>query len=111
MTLKAKTPKEVLEGIRERLTPERLTNVNAIFALELPSGHWTLDARPNGLGITEGKAEALGLKPDLHLSMGEETLLKLARRELRPELALMTGKMKLHGNMLYATKLRELLSD
>jgi putative sterol carrier protein len=109
--LNAKTPQDILESIRTRLTSERLISVNAVFALELPSGHWTLDARPNGLGISEGQAEGLGLKPDLHLVMGEETLLKLARRELRPELALMTGKMKLRGNMLYATKLRELLSD
>lgn len=103
----------MLGSLGRRLTPERARLVDAVLGLELrgpEGGVWTVDARAaGGSGVLEGAPEAHGLSPRLSASLTPEDFLRLARGELNPAFAAMTGRLRLRGDLSFATRLARLL--
>ena len=68
-------------------------------------GAWTLDIRNQQLSI---KAEAVPT-PDISITMKEGDFVNFINKKLSGQMAFMTGKLKVKGNMQLAMKLNGLL--
>jgi putative sterol carrier protein len=77
-------------------------NNSYVFDVE-GAGTWKVDVRNGDVSVTEGSGDA-----DATISASEENMLRIARRELNPTTAYMTGKLKIKGDMGAALKLQKL---
>jgi hypothetical protein len=103
----------VFNRIRERLTPAARDGADVVFGIDLSGtggGAYTIDARKGqGQGLLVGTPQEHGLEPNVRVRMSGETFVKLALGELNPQLALMTGKLKLQGDLFRALELDQFL--
>jgi putative sterol carrier protein len=98
--------REFFESLPARATPEHTAGINHSYLFEISgSGIWLVDVRDAGVTVTEGEGEA-----DVRIAMSEETFRKLAAGEQNPMRGVMTGKIKVRGDMGAATKLQKLLA-
>jgi hypothetical protein len=98
-----------LRSLAKRLTPERFAQVDAVLALELTGrepGQYTLDCRsPSGGGLLPGLPDAHGLTARTSARMDSDDFVRLARGKLKPHIAVLTGRMRLKGDLGLATRL------
>ncbi len=105
---------EVEKRLKEDLTPEKMNNLTS-------SMNNIYTNCPNGaadkyffIGFVDGKAdrvevgEGKGPAAEFIITGDYETFAKISRAELGSQKALMSGKMKLRGNMVKALKLASL---
>ena len=67
-------------------------------------GTWLVDVDDGKVTVTEGEAEA-----DVRIGMSEEIFRKLVAGEQNPMRGVMTGKIKVKGDMGAASKLGKIL--
>jgi hypothetical protein len=103
----------VLERIRTRLTAETRARADVVFGIVLSgpgAGAYTIDARKeSGQGLLDGPPEQYGLAADAIARMSSTTFVQLATGQQNPQIAMMTGKLKVQGNMFKAMYLEEVL--
>nr|ODN90910.1 sterol-binding protein [Cryptococcus depauperatus CBS 7855] len=83
--------------------PSRETN--GIFQLNVKNGQgkeaiWVIDLKNEG-NVTKGAAK----KPDVTITLSDDTFLGLADGKVNAQKAFMTGSLKVKGNVMLATKL------
>jgi putative sterol carrier protein len=86
--------------IFDKIMPERLKRqpgsvrkVNAVFLFDLSGpdgGQWTLDCTKTSDWITRGRTSM----PRVVLRMSDETFVQIHKKELSPQVAAMTGRVK-----------------
>ena len=107
------TAVEVLQGFHDRLTPEVLEKVDAVFLLELTGeggGTFTIDTRREvGAGVLPGHPDEHGLFPNLRTRISTADFVRISEGKLKPQAAVMMGKLVLKGDLAYAYKLAEVL--
>ncbi|RIB03501.1 SCP2 sterol-binding domain-containing protein, partial [Gigaspora rosea] len=96
----------------EKTKEDAIKKVKAIFELKIknPEGKeqiWTLDLKKEGT-IQTGKCST---KPDIIMEMDDDTFVQLASGKLNGQKAFMSGKLKIKGNMMLATKLDGVLKS
>ena len=88
-----------------RVPAEKTAGIRNSYLFEIPdAGTWVVDVDDGTVTVTEGEADA-----DVRISMSEETFRKLAAGEQNAMRGVMTGKIKVKGDMGAATKLQKLL--
>jgi len=97
------TVEDFTSGIRERVAVA--TGLDATFKFVYQEG---------GVIHIDGKSDPHAvsnedLPADVTLKMSIATMNKLHRREINPTVAVMTGAIKLEGNMMLAMKLDKIL--
>jgi len=93
--------KEFFESLPSRATPENTAGMTNSYLFEITdAGTWRVAIDDGTLTVSEGDGEA-----DVRIAMSEETLRKLVAGEQNPMRGVMTGKIKLKGDMSAATKL------
>ena len=98
------TVKEFFESLPSRATPESTAGITSSYLFEITDvGTWLVAIDEGTLTVEERDGEA-----DVRIGMSEETLRKLVAREQNPMRAMMTGKIKLKGDMGAATKLAKI---
>ena len=106
------SPKEIFEGkIPTKLKgdPSIAKSINAKVAFVLSGdqgGNWVLDCTQTPGNVVKG--EAADAKATV--TMGAEDFVKLANGDLKPEMAFLTGKLKVKGDMSLAIKLGKVLT-
>ena len=68
-------------------------------------GTWSVEIRNLELNITEGEHE----KPDILVTMKDNDFVNFINGKLNGQMAFMTGKLKVKGNMQLAMKLNKLI--
>jgi putative sterol carrier protein len=69
---------------------------------------WTIDLKKTGV-VKKGDAKSLNLKPDVTITLSDETFVEIADGKTTGQKAFLTGKLKTKGNMMLATKLNDVL--
>jgi putative sterol carrier protein len=94
------TAKELLNKMPEALNRDAAQGVKAVIQYQLNEPVYQV--LENGhLHVHEGTVD----NPDLTVKMSDENFVKLFKGELNSAMALMTGKVKLKGDMNLAQKL------
>ncbi|XP_036357244.1 peroxisomal multifunctional enzyme type 2 isoform X1 [Octopus sinensis] len=95
--------------------PQIMTKINAVFLWNItkngnePVSQWTLDLTPSGGGIYHGAPK--DKKAQCTLVTDDDVLLQLFRREINPQKAFFSGKLKVSGNMLLSQRLSKLFEN
>ncbi len=105
------TPKEYFEiKVPENLKtkPDRVAGIDAIYEFQIngpAGGTWTLDLKAPGGQVKEGSSG----NANCTVIIEDENFVKLIGGQLNPQMAFMTGKLKVTGNMGLALKLANIL--
>ncbi len=105
------TPKEYFEAkVPENLKnkPDKVAEINAIYEFQIDGpdgGVWSIDLTVPGGSVCSGSTG----KATCTVSMVDENFVKLVTGQLNPQMAFMTGKLKVAGNMGLALKLANIL--
>lgn len=99
------TVQEYFETLPSRVPPENTEGMTNSYLFEIKDiGIWLVAVDDGKVTVTEGDADA-----DVRIGMAEETFRKLVAGEQNPMRAVMTGKIKVKGNMGAAAKLQKIL--
>jgi len=99
-------------GADENERKNAIKQGGAVFAFKLTNssgkeGAWHIDLKQSG---TAGKGEApAGKKADVTLSLSDENFGKMIDGKQGAQTLFMTGKLKVKGNIMKATKLQPIL--
>ncbi|MBI4514315.1 MAG: SCP2 sterol-binding domain-containing protein [Deltaproteobacteria bacterium] len=88
--------------------PKKIENFTGTLLFQIngdQGGTWTLDIRDQKMNI---KAEAAAT-PDITVTMKDADFVNFINKKLSGQMAFMTGKLKVKGNMQLAMKLNGLL--
>ncbi len=105
------TPKEYFEQkVPENLKTkgDKITSINAVYEFNLTGpngGVWSLDLKTPEGKVIEGSTG----KADCTITMEDENFVKLVSGQLNAQMAFMTGKLKVAGNMGLALKLTSVI--
>jgi putative sterol carrier protein len=101
----ADTVQEYFETLPSRVPPENSAGMINSYLFEIKDvGMWFVAVNDGTVTVTEGDAEA-----DVRIGMSEETFHKLVSGEQNPMRLVMTGKIRVKGNMGAASKLQKIL--
>jgi hypothetical protein len=100
---------EIFERVERKLKekPDDFTEIGAVykFVIEGPEGGtWIIDLRKETLGVREADEDA-----ECTVEILDDNFVDLFTGKLPPESALLSGKIKLTGNVLLALRFAELL--
>ena len=103
------TIKEIFEKVEKKIFEKsgELSELRAIYKFELNGpngGTWIVDLREESLGVRETDEEA-----QCTFKGSDENFINLFTGKLKPERALLTGKIKMSGDIGLAMKLGQLL--
>lgn len=89
--------------------PDLSESINAIYVFDLSSDEgneqWTLDLTKPGGEVRPGAVD----NPNLTVTMKAEDFVNLVEGSLNAQMAFMTGKLKIKGDMPLALKLQQIL--
>jgi putative sterol carrier protein len=97
--------KEFFETLPSRVTPENTAGITNSYLFEIKeAGTWRVAVDDGKVTVEEGDGDA-----DVRIGMSEEVFHKLISGEQNPMRGVMTGKIKVKGNMGAASKLGKIL--
>ena len=85
---------------------QSLSNVGALVKFDISGkegGKWIVDLNDDTLGVRAGDEEA-----NCTFTASDENFIKLIKREMKPETAILTGKVKISGDLMLAMQLSKL---
>jgi putative sterol carrier protein len=108
-------PVTSVRDVFERHLPERLkakpdvvAKINAVYQFNISGadgGSWSIDCTAGGL-VSAGTAAAARCT----VAMSDADFLGVVNGKVNPQMAFMTGKLKIQGDMALAMKLQQILT-
>mmetsp|Transcript_14959 Transcript_14959/g.30145 ORF Transcript_14959/g.30145 Transcript_14959/m.30145 type:complete len:106 (-) Transcript_14959:241-558(-) len=86
---------------------------SVVFTISDTNERWYLDLKsdtPSAGKLGNNDDSPLTGNPDLTVKVSEADMIKMVRKELNPQSAFMSGKLKIKGKMALAMKLTSVLS-
>jgi putative sterol carrier protein len=101
----AATAKEFFDGMQENLDPEKVKGINATYQWDITgAGKWYAKLSDENIEVGEGEAES----PDITITVDEQNWMDIVDGKLNGQMAFLTGKLKIQGDMTLAMKLQNL---
>ena len=101
-----------VDRVRAKLTPDTMRQLASVigFNMKDTGEHFTLDASgPEGQGWLDGAPADHGLDAPFEVTISRDDFAKLVNGELNPMAGMVTGRMRLKGDMKGALRLDKLL--
>jgi putative sterol carrier protein len=101
----AGTAKEFFDGLAAGVDAEKLKGINATYQWDITdAGKWNAVINDGDIEVSEGDAEA----PGVTITVDEENWLAIVDGSLNAQMAFLTGKLKIAGDMTLAMKLQNI---
>jgi len=100
------TVDESFEAMQKLFNPAAAANLNKTIQWSISgeqAGNWTIKFENQTCQLIKGSAD----KPDLTLSMNDQTWLDIAEGRLDAMKAFLSGKVKTAGDVMLATRLQQ----
>jgi putative sterol carrier protein len=97
------TVKGFFEGLPAKLNakPEKVAGMNCVYQFRVGDAAWNVKLTDGKAGVAEGEAPS----PSCTVTMAESDFLDLVSGKLNGQVAFLTGKLKVGGDMGLALKL------
>jgi putative sterol carrier protein len=97
------TVKGFFEGLPAKLNakPEKVAGMNCVYQFRVGDAAWNVKLADGKAGVAEGEAPS----PSCIVTMAESDFLDLVSGKLNGQMAFLTGKLKVGGDMGLALKL------
>jgi putative sterol carrier protein len=97
------TVKGFFEGLTEKLNakPEKVAGMNCVYQFRVNDAAWNVKLTDGKAAVAEGEAPS----PNCTITMAEPDFLDLLSGKLNGQMAFLTGKLKVAGDMGLALKL------
>ena len=97
------TVKGFFEGLPGKLTakPEKVAGMNCVYQFRVTDAAWNVKMTDGKVAVAEGEVPA----PNCTITMEEPDFLDLVSGKLNGQMAFLTGKLKVAGDMGLALKL------
>ncbi|MCK6527910.1 SCP2 sterol-binding domain-containing protein [Myxococcota bacterium] len=105
------TPKSIFEeriALRLKTSPERVKGINASFQFNITGdggGQWAILLDGNGGEVHTGAVES----PGCTITMKDEDFVNMIKGGLNAQMAFMTGRLKVVGDMALALRLQQVI--
>lgn len=102
------TPTELFESLPARFRAERAGELQATYAFDLSGeggGAWTARVADGALAVEPG----LAADADVTVSASAEDWMAIVEGRMDPQLAYLTKKLRVSGNLQLALRLREVV--
>lgn len=103
----AGTPAEFFSGLATNVDKEKIKGMNATYQWDITGdngGKWNAKIADGDIAVNEGQAD----DPNLTITVSDENWMSIIDGSLNPQMAFMTGKLKIQGDMSLAMKLQSL---
>ena len=103
----ADTAAEFFAGMQENLDPEKIKDINATYQWDITGdggGKWYAKFADGKAEVGEGEAE----NPNITITVEAENWMDIVSGKLNGQMAFLTGKLKIQGDMSLAMKLQNL---
>ena len=99
---------EIFIKMEEKLHQRKneISDIGALVKFDISGpegGKWIVDLNDDTLGVREGDDEA-----NCTFTASDDNFVKLIKREMKPETAILTGKVKISGDFMLAMQLSRL---
>jgi putative sterol carrier protein len=102
------TPSELFESLPERFRAERAGDLDATYAFELTGpagGSWTVRVAEGAIAVETGSAA----DADVTVGASDADWMAIVEGRMDPQLAYLTKKLRVSGNLQLALRLREVV--
>jgi putative sterol carrier protein len=102
------TPTELFTSLPERFRSERAGDLDATYAFELTGddgGSWTVRVADGALTVEDGLAS----NADVTVTASASNWMAIVEGRMDPQLAYLTKKLRVSGNLQLALRLREVV--
>jgi len=103
----AESVKEFFDGLPSQFKADKAEGLSAVYQFDISGdggGRWHADIDDGSLSVVEGAADA----PTITITAGDEDWLSIVNGRLNPQMAFMTGKLKVKGDMGLAMRLQSI---
>lgn len=103
----SETPQEFFDGLPARFKPERAAGLEAVFQFDVSGdggGTWHVTVADGACTVAEGPADA----PGVTVAVSAEDWARIVSGSLNPQMAFLTGKLRVDGDMGLAMRLQAL---
>ncbi len=101
------TAQEFFDGLGARFHADRAAGLECVYQFDLTGeggGVWHADIAASTCAVSSGAADS----PDITITCSAENWLKIVAGQMNPQMAFMTGKLKVSGDMGLALRLQSL---
>ena len=101
----AESCSEFFTELPNRIDKEKVKGINAVYQWDITGdggGKWNVAMKDGDVSVSEGVAES----PDITLTVSDENFLDIVNGKLNGQMAFLTGKLKIQGDMTLAMKLQ-----
>ena len=103
----AETAAEFFGGMKANLDPEKIKGIDATYQWDITGdngGKWYAKFSEGEIEVDEGEAE----NPNITITVSSENWMDIVNGKLNGQMAFLTGKLKIQGDMSLAMKLQSL---
>lgn len=103
----ADTPAEFFQQLPEHVDKDKIQGMNATYQWDITGdngGKWHAILSDGSVEVKEGEAE----NPNITLTVDSQNWMDIVNGKLNGQMAFLTGKLKIQGDMTLAMKLQSL---
>jgi len=104
----ASTPAEYFAALPGKVNKDKIKGMNAIYQWDITGdngGKWHVILKDDNLSIGQGAAAT----PNITLTLDGQNFMDLVTGKLNGQMAFLTGKLKIQGDMTLAMKLQSII--
>ena len=101
------TCSEFFSGLQEAIDPEKVKGIDATYQWDITGeggGKWWAKLGEESVEVSDGEAES----PNITLTVEAQDWMDIVNGKLNGQMAFLTGKLKIQGDMTLAMKLQSI---